>query len=129
MPSIAEIFVDEMPKKFLIFTFLFLVMLSRAAADDTPPPSVSEKLTYHSDIPRPRDTPPVELAELDRSLLRGLDFLLANQRKNGSFGSHFNTKKLNIYAPGTSHEGFHAGTTAICLSAIIEMESWLATFP
>ena len=103
-----------MIKKFLTFAFLSLAMFSHAAADD---------------IPRPRAIPPVEIAELDRSLLRGLDFLLTHQRKNGSFGSPLNTKKLNIYAPGTSHEGFHAGTNALCLSALIEMETWLKTLP
>lgn len=79
--------------------------------------------------PRPHPIPDVEIAELDAAMLRGLDFLLKHQRKNGSFGSPFKTKSLNIYAPGTSHAGFHAGTNALALAAMIELEGWIQTLP
>ncbi|MDO4551287.1 MAG: hypothetical protein Q4C96_08565 [Planctomycetia bacterium] len=80
-------------------------------------------------VPCPKKIPPVELSQINQSILKGLDFLLTHQRKNGSFGSALRTKRLNIYAPDTSHEGFHTGTSAICLSTLIKMEDWLNTIP
>lgn len=81
------------------------------------------------DVPRPHPIPPVEITKLDESMLRGLDFLLNHQRKNGSFGSPSRTKGLNIYAPGTSHAAFHAGTNALALAAMIELEGWTKSLP
>ncbi len=80
-------------------------------------------------VPRVQTVPEVKLAELDAAMLRGLDFLLKHQRKNGSFGSPFKTKALNIYAPGSSHAGFHAGTNALALAAMIELETWIEMLP
>jgi len=58
---------------------------------------------------------------LEDAIRRGIDFLLLEQRPNGSWGSATLTKDLNIYAliPG-SHDAFKAAVTAMCVSALIE---------
>lgn len=59
--------------------------------------------------------------EILKSIGRGVDFLISRQNKNGSWGSAHRTKGLNIYAPGTTHAAFRAGTTALALAALIEV--------
>ena len=72
-------------------------------------------------IPRPQAVPPVPAEELSDAIRRGVDFLLLEQRPNGSWGSATLTKDLNIYAliPG-SHDAFKAAVTSMCLCALIE---------
>jgi hypothetical protein len=54
---------------------------------------------------------------------RGIDFLIANQNPNGSWGSATRTKDLNIYAPVPgAHHAFRAATTALCLITLCEQE-------
>ncbi len=73
------------------------------------------------DIPRPAEIPPVPREELDASIRRGVDFLLLEQRANGSWGSATLTKDLNIYSPiPGSHDAFKAAVTAMSLSALME---------
>jgi len=57
----------------------------------------------------------------DKAIGRGIDFLLASQNRNGSWGSARRTKGLNIAAsvPG-SHLAFRAAVTSLCISAMIE---------
>jgi len=58
---------------------------------------------------------------------RGIDFLLEDQNKNGSWGSPTRTKGLNIYAPVPgAHHAFGIATTSLCICALIE---WEADFP
>ncbi len=72
-------------------------------------------------IPRPKEIPPVPVEELDAAIRRGVDFLLLEQRPNGSWGSATLTKDLNIYSPiPGSHDAFKAAVTAMCLSALLE---------
>ena len=65
-------------------------------------------------------TPPT-LERIEASIDRGVDFLVANQNKDGSWGSARNTKGLNIYAPiPGAHHAFRAAVTAMCVTALIE---------
>ncbi len=58
---------------------------------------------------------------LDASIRRGVDFLVANQNPNGSWGSATRTKNLNIYAPVPGgHHAFRAGASGLALSGIID---------
>lgn len=63
-------------------------------------------------------------AEIDAAIARGVEFLIATQNQNGSWGSPTKTKDLNIYAPVPgAHHAFGTGTTALCISALCELEA------
>ena len=56
---------------------------------------------------------------IDHAIARGIDFLVADQNENGSWGSAHQTKGLNIYAPVPgAHEAFRAAVTAMAVSAL-----------
>ena len=72
--------------------------------------------------PKPIDSPGNE--KIDKSIARGVAFLVTKQNKDGSWGSHLQTKGLNIFAPVPgSHRAFRCATTALCIAALIEAES------
>ena len=55
------------------------------------------------------------------SLRRGVDFLVADQNPNGSWGGPTRTKGLNIYAPVPgAHHAFRAGASGLALSGLID---------
>ncbi|WP_193212717.1 hypothetical protein [Luteolibacter marinus] len=55
------------------------------------------------------------------SIRRGVDFLVADQNPNGSWGSATRTKGLNIYAPlPGAHHAFRAGASGLALSGLID---------
>jgi hypothetical protein len=55
------------------------------------------------------------------SIRRGVDFLLADQNRNGSWGSATRTKAINIYAPlPGAHHAFRAGASSLALCGIID---------
>ena len=71
--------------------------------------------------PQPKPVEPVKPEELDAAINRGIEFLLKDQRPDGSWGSAERTKELNIFAPVPgAHHGFRAATTALCISALID---------
>jgi hypothetical protein len=71
--------------------------------------------------PKSKPVPAPPAAELEASIRRGVEFLVKRQNKNGSWGSAHNTTGIDIYAPVPgAHDAFRAGTTALCLSALIE---------
>src|SRR5438046_2500833 len=49
--------------------------------------------------PKPAPITPPKPAEITSSIDRGIKFLLADQRPDGSWGSPEHSKSLNIYAP------------------------------
>ena len=62
--------------------------------------------------------------ELEKSLERGIQFLVASQNKDGSWGTARRTKDLNIFAPVPgAHHAFRSGTTALCVEALIECQA------
>ncbi len=80
-------------------------------------PIAKEKLT--GPIPEPVEAPPP--SQVEHSIKRGINFLVADQNKNGSWGSPRNTKDLNIYAPVPgAHQAFRGAVTALCVSALIQ---------
>ncbi|MDO4584097.1 MAG: hypothetical protein Q4D62_08350 [Planctomycetia bacterium] len=81
------------------------------------------------EIPRPAEKAPVEKVAWERAVLRGVDFLLKRQNRDGSWGSPRQTKHLNIYAPGSSHDGYRTGTTALVLESLLRTEQFLQTLP
>jgi len=55
---------------------------------------------------------------------RGIQFLVQDQNKNGSWGSPTRTKGLNIFAPVPgAHDAFRTATTSLCISALIETKT------
>src|SRR5688500_6758172 len=59
--------------------------------------------------------------ELEKSIHRGVDFLIVAQRESGAWGGPQKTTGLNIYAPGmASHLAFRTGTTALAVMALCE---------
>jgi hypothetical protein len=74
-----------------------------------------------TDAPRPKPVTPRKAADLEASIQRGVQFLLADQNKDGSWGSAEKTKGLNIYAPVPgAHQAFRAAVTAMCVMALLE---------
>ena len=67
------------------------------------------------------EPPQIDPERLESSIANGIEFLLEDQNKNGSWGSARNTKGLNIYAPVPgAHHAFRSGVTAMCVLALIE---------
>ncbi len=71
--------------------------------------------------PRTKPVPPPDPAAVESSIRKGVDFLMGNQNKNGSWGSAALKGGVPIYAPVPgAHEAFHSAVTAMCISALIE---------
>jgi hypothetical protein len=65
--------------------------------------------------------------KIQGAIKRGVKFLLADQRPDGSWGSPEKTKGLNIYAPPPgAHDAFKAAVTSLVVMALIEAEPQLA---
>jgi hypothetical protein len=76
--------------------------------------------------PKPEPITPPEPQKIVATMDRGVAFLLADQREDGSWGSAQKTKGLNIYAPAPgSHEAFRAAVTSLAVMALIESEPLL----
>jgi hypothetical protein len=68
-----------------------------------------------------KDLPPATRESIAASITRGVDFLVADQNKNGSWGSATRTKDLNIYAPlPGAHQAFRAGASGLAHSGLID---------
>lgn len=60
---------------------------------------------------------------IDAAMRRGVDFLLADQNRDGSWGGPTRTKGLNIYAPVPgAHHAMRAGTTGLALAGMIDAD-------
>jgi hypothetical protein len=71
---------------------------------------------------RPPAPQPVAPEALETAIRRGIAFLIKDQNADGSWGTAERTKDLNIIAGVGSHHGFRAATTALCISALIELD-------
>ncbi len=91
---------------------LLLGFASAAEPDQSapsPPPNASAPL------------PELTRESLDAAIRRGVDFLLADQHKNGSWGDATQTKDLNIFAPlPGGHQAFRAGASGLALAGLID---------
>lgn len=67
--------------------------------------------------------PPATKETIAASIKRGVDFLIADQNPNGSWGSATRTKGLNIYAPlPGAHHAFRAGASGLAISGLIDSQ-------
>ena len=74
--------------------------------------------TLHAEERPHAEVTPATVAD---SIRRGVDFLIADQNPNGSWGGPTRTKGLNIYAPiPGAHHAFRAGTSGLALSGLID---------
>ncbi len=80
------------------------------AAAPAPPPNL-----------HPKDPEPVPPAVLEASIRRGLAFLLADQRRDGSWGSPHLTG-VEITAGVGSHHAFGVAVSALAVAALIELD-------
>jgi hypothetical protein len=65
--------------------------------------------------------PEVTTETMSASIRRGVDFLIAHQNSNGSWGSATRTKNLNIYAPlPGAHHAYRAGASGLAISGLID---------
>ena len=66
-------------------------------------------------------TPEGSIEAINRSIERGVDFLLAHQNDDGSWGDATRTKGLNIYAPvPDAHQAFKAASSSLALHGLLE---------
>lgn len=86
--------------------------------------TVSTKTEEAKTPPRVEAIDPPTQEALQAAIDRGVAFLVADQNADGSWGSATDTKDLNIYAPiPGAHHAFRTGTTALCISALIDVEA------
>ena len=71
----------------------------------------------------PPISPPAP-ADIQHAIDRGVEFLLQDQNRDGSWGTPERTKDLNIFAPVPgAHHAFRTAVTSLCVSALIEIGS------
>ena len=107
--------------RFSVYLLLLTVTLSLSIGGRVPAEQPVSPLLEGTPKPRPV-TPPSD-SELQDSIKRGVDWLLQDQNKDGSWGSATRTKGLNIYAPiPGAHHAFRAAVTSLSISALIRSE-------
>ncbi len=90
----------------------------------TKKPNISPRAT---EGPKPAPITPPKPEAIKAAIDRGIKFLLADQRPDGSWGSAERTKGLNIYAPPPgAHDAFHTAVTSLVIMALIEAEPKLS---
>ena len=104
----------------LVATLASALIIPPGTAAEPPESTPAGKITLVPPLPGtplPEATP----AAIEDSIRRGVDFLIASQNPNGSWGGPTLTKGLNIYAPlPGAHHAFRAGTSGLALSGLID---------
>ncbi len=71
------------------------------------------------------EPPPATAQQITDAIHRGVQFLIKDQNKDGSWGSAHQTKDLNIFAPVPSaHQAFRAAVTSMCVEGLIASGLW-----
>jgi len=101
---------------------LFCLLLSGSIAHADPVAAVapsSASAVVDSRVLIPADQ--VTKAAVESSIRRGVDYLVAKQNPDGSFGGPQRTKGLNIYAPlPGAHDAFLAGASGLALAGLVD---------
>jgi hypothetical protein len=88
--------------------------------EDQPPLAQTRPLAEIA--PRPEPVTPPDAAAIDAAIRKGVDFLVGNQNKNGSWGTSSLRGGVEIYAPiPGAHQAFQTAVTALSISALIEV--------
>jgi hypothetical protein len=91
------------------------------AAPSRPPAAKEKKLSLAETAPKPGPVEQPSPADVDAAVKRGVEFLVKDQNKDGSWGSSRIRGGVEIYAPVPGgHQAFHTAVTALCVSALIE---------
>jgi hypothetical protein len=91
--------------------------------DTTPTTKKPHLSPLATEGPKPKPITPPKPEEITSSIDRGIKFLLADQRPDGSWGSPEHTKSMNIYAPPPgAHDAFQTAVTSLVIMALIEAE-------
>ena len=102
-----------------LLVFMFIASCAGGVSAEEPPKSAPQQLNG----PRVKEVAPPSEEAIGGAVRRGVDFLLADQNQDGSWGSAAHTKDLNIYAPVPgAHLAFRAAVTALCISALLEVQ-------
>lgn len=99
---------------------LIALIVGQVATEEAPERSVDQATVEQLAKLHPDPPEPVPAEELVAAIKRGVDFLVQDQNKDGSWGSAERTKDLNIIAGIGSHHAFRTAVTAMCVSALIE---------
>jgi len=76
----------------------------------------------HDIVQEPKPVPATP-ENVESAIRRGVDFLVANQNPNGSWGGPTLTKDLNIYAPlPGAHHAFRAGASGLAMSGLLDCD-------
>lgn len=99
---------------------IWLCMTCWIAVCGTGPSASGQESVLLQDTPIPKPVTPPTPAQVERAIHRGVEFLVAAQNPNGSWGSATNTKDLNIYAPVPgAHQAFRTAVTGLAISALL----------
>lgn len=118
----------------VLFTLLMSLVASARCVADEAATAVEESTARSSTAvhlsklattgPKPAPITPPEAQQITEAIQRGIQFLLDDQRPDGSWGSPEQTKGLNIYAPPPgAHDAFKSGVTGLAIMALVESES------
>lgn len=95
-----------------------------SSAAEASQPKAPPELATTGPLPKPITPPTAE--EVQTSINRGIDFLLADQREDGRWGSAERTKGLNIYSPVPgAHYAYRSAVTGLAIVALVECEPTL----
>lgn len=87
------------------------------AATEQPDPMLFDL----NQTPTPPDVEAPTQSEIHDAIIRGAEFMVADQNPNGSWGSPTRTKELNIYAPVPgAHHAFRTATTSLGIAGLID---------
>ena len=110
--------------RFVLLCVAGVMSYTRSYAQESVKPRhgiLENSLDFSSPPTLPVIDAPSESA-IEQSIRNGIQFLIADQNSNGSWGSATRTKGLNIYAPVPgAHHAFRVATTSLCIAALLEV--------
>lgn len=89
-----------------------------SAPPEAPPPRAKDDPLAKL---HPKPPEPVPPERLDSAIARGVRFLVGDQNKDGSFGTPSLKGGVPIYAGIGTHHSYSVATSALCVSALIEV--------